>query len=194
MKTNKILLSITTLVMIITLGLASTYANSGNYEDINSNWIADWQEDWDSDWILNSDDEDYIRTYENMKDDDWDWIANKDDEDYEKNPLEDWSNKQENAWNNWTWSLNNQEKLWTNWTGSLNKSENPLKTKYKSTYQEKYSFVFEKLDDSKLNLLINRIDQASEKINNSNSSEATKEKYNAMLWALREMAEENLDN
>jgi len=52
-------------------------------------------QDADGDGIPNKDDEDYEKSYVNMKDDDGDGIPNKDDDDYVK--PQDGSNKSENA-------------------------------------------------------------------------------------------------
>lgn len=100
MKTTKSLLVLITTILVLWLGLASASAMYGertgngiNFTDSNSDWVADCQEDWDNDGILNLDDEDFVRTYPNMKDDDGDWIANRDDEDFVRTPKADWTGK-----------------------------------------------------------------------------------------------------
>jgi len=88
-----------TVLVFIPLVNASVNDQSGsqgsNSVDLNNNGIPDGQEDSDDDGILNKDDEDYEKSYENIKDDDGDGIPNKDDEDYEK-PL-DGSHKPDNV-------------------------------------------------------------------------------------------------
>ncbi len=68
-----------------------------------------------------------------------------------------------------------------------------LKNKYKATYKSKYWSLISKMDDTKLNTFIEKIDSIVEKVNIGDYSDVVKEKYNAMLLALREIAVENLD-
>jgi hypothetical protein len=49
------------------------------------------------------------------------------------------------------------------------------------------------MDDSKLEIFIGKVDDIIEKVNTWNYSDATKEKYNAMLIALKEIAVNNID-
>jgi len=69
---------------------------------------------------------------------------------------------------------------------------NTLKSEYKKTYENKYWEVISKMDDWKLNVLISKIDILIKNTNNWNYSYKIKEKYNAMLEALREIANDNL--
>jgi hypothetical protein len=68
------------------------------------------------------------------------------------------------------------------------------KSSYKKALEKKYAKKIANMSDEKLEVLINRIDAALELINTWNYSDATKEKYTALLEALRDMAEEELDN
>lgn len=72
-------------------------------------------------------------------------------------------------------------------------SNSVLKNQYKVSYDAKYGVALAKLDDAKLNTLIERIDALAEKVQAGNYATTTKQKYSAMLWALRELAVENLD-
>jgi hypothetical protein len=49
------------------------------------------------------------------------------------------------------------------------------------------------MDDSQLETFIGKVDDIIEKVNTWNYSDATKEKYNAMLIALKEIAVNNID-
>jgi hypothetical protein len=62
----------------------------------------------------------------------------------------------------------------------------------KNQYKAKYGNVISKMSDDKLNILIEKIDLLSEKVNAWNYSQVTKQKYNSILSALRELAVENL--
>jgi len=68
-----------------------------------------------------------------------------------------------------------------------------LKAKYKRTYEVKYGSVISSMDDSKLETFIGKIDDVLEKVENGDYSDTTKQKYNAMLIALKEIATDNLD-
>jgi hypothetical protein len=194
MKTNKRFINFVALWLIVLLGISSVSAywewqksgnwtwnntqSKSNFIDTNNDWIADWEEDWDNDGILNKDDEDFENSNINMRDDDNDWIPNKDDEDYLRTQSQDWTNKPTDAWM-WNWN---------------NSSENALlKAKYKNTYENKYGVLIWKMDDEKLNAFIVKIDSLSETFNAWNYSLETKEKFNVMLGALREIAIDNLD-
>ena len=197
MKTTQTLSVALLIAIISTIGLNSVSAygqGNGqgknaqtNFVDTNNNGIADGQEDWDNDGILNKDDEDYEKSYTNMRDDDWDGIPNKDDEDYVRS--QDGTNKPENAWN-WNQSWNSSSMNMGQKQGSTN---SVLKARYKNTYEAKYGSMIEKMDDTQLNALISKIDDISEKVNTGDYSDETKEKFNAMLDALREIATDNLD-
>ena len=68
-----------------------------------------------------------------------------------------------------------------------------LKAKYKNAYAIKYGSIIGKMSDDKIESFVWKIDDLVVKVNNSTASDLTKEKYNAMLMALREIALENLD-
>jgi uncharacterized protein (UPF0305 family) len=72
-------------------------------------------------------------------------------------------------------------------------SNSALKAKYKNTYEEKYWALISKMDDEGLNTFIDKIDDIAETVETWDYSNETKEKFNAMLDALREIAEDNLD-
>ena len=69
-----------------------------------------------------------------------------------------------------------------------------LKAKYKSTYEVKYGSVISKMDDSDLDVFISKIEDILEKVEIGTYSVAVKEKYNAMLLALLEIALDNMDD
>ncbi len=67
--------------------------------------------------------------------------------------------------------------------------------KYKKAINAKYWKIIRFMSDEKLKNLINKIDILSEKIeNSSNYSDTQKQKYRYVLWALKQIAEDNLDD
>jgi uncharacterized protein (UPF0305 family) len=68
-----------------------------------------------------------------------------------------------------------------------------LKNQYKTKYEAKYGSTIAKMTDSQLETFIGKVDDIIEKVNTGDYSEATKEKYNAMLIALKEIAINNID-
>lgn len=101
---------------------------------------------------------------------------------------------QENCDNEWNLDSankgserSNQVNKWQQW--KMQSNYNSLKNEYK----EKYSSTVAKLDNDKLTTLVEKIDELAEKINWWNYSDTTKEKYNSVLLALRELAIENLE-
>lgn len=62
-----------------------------------------------------------------------------------------------------------------------------VKTKYYIVYKNKYWKSISKLSDSKLEIVVERIDDRIAQINAWNYSDDKKEKYNTMLLALREL-------
>jgi hypothetical protein len=50
------------------------------------------------------------------------------------------------------------------------------------------------MDDSQLETFIGKVDDIIEKVNTWDYSDASKEKYNAMLIALKEIAVQNIDD
>ena len=81
-----------------------------------------------------------------------------------------------------------QVNKWKQWQNKSNYNSSE-----KNQYKVKYGTVISKMSDDKLNTLIEKIDILSEKINDWNYSSTTKQKYNSILSALRELAVENLD-
>jgi hypothetical protein len=92
-------------------------------------------------------------------------------------------------WGNKNMQNKSKRYAWLNSNGI----NNSLKAKYKNSYETKYWTVISKMDDDKLTIFIEKVDDIIEKVNNWNYSETTKNKYNAMLNALKEIAEDNLD-
>ena len=77
---------------------------------------------------------------------------------------------------------------------NMNKYSNMslLKARYKNAYMAKFGEVIAAMDDTKLETFIGKIDALVNKIQDGNYSSAIKEKYGAMLWALRDIAMDNL--
>ncbi len=99
-------------------------------------------------------------------------------------------------WYKWTWS-------WSmSWTGNMmnnsywkwwmNNNSN-MRMRYKSNYENKYWDVISKMDDTKLEEFMNRIDELINKINTWDYTDVIKQKYNTMLLVLKEIASDNLD-
>ena len=120
-----------------------------------------------------------------------------------------WSQKMDNH-EKWSWKMkgdrdkkwNMNESKWNNkdimknnnwWNSGKYKNNSVLKNKYKNTYETKYWSVISSMSDEKLNSFISKIDLALVKVNDTNYSDTTKNKYNAILTALREIAEDNLE-
>lgn len=93
------------------------------------------------------------------------------------------------------WKWRDGDSMRNNNSANYNKYANNsvLKAKYKSTYEVKYWSVISKMDDSALENFIGKVDDILEKVATGDYSDATKEKYNAMLLALREIAVDNID-
>jgi len=182
MKTTKIFSAALLIAMISTTGLSSVSAYG--------QWSSMTEEQREE--IQNMTDEEKQEYMEEngkeMRDDDNDGIPNKDDEDYVQTQAKDGTNKSENAWT-WNWDNANE-----NWSENKSDSAKLLKTRYKNTYEDKYGSLISRMDDTKLNVFIEKIDWISEKVNLWDYSEELKEKFNAMLDALKEIAEENLDD
>lgn len=78
---------------------------------------------------------------------------------------------------------------------SENKWENKSSNKYKEVINSKYWKVIDAMSNEKLENLVKKIDVALEKVNSSsNYSSDMKQKYNLILGALKEIAQEKLDN
>ncbi len=84
---------------------------------------------------------------------------------------------------------------WSSMSKSMNGSKVnvSLKNEYKAKYEAKYGSLIEKMTDSQLETFIWKVDDIIEKVNVGSYSEATKEKYNSMLIALKEIAVNNID-
>ncbi len=67
-----------------------------------------------------------------------------------------------------------------------------VKAKYKTIYKKKYGEMMSKLGKDKINNLVWKIDTLIEKVNNWTYSDEKKEKLNAMLESLKEIATERL--
>jgi len=83
------------------------------------------------------------------------------------------------------WKMNKGSNKW-----NINSA---LKNKYKNAYEVKYGSAIAKMNDSYLEAFIWKIDDILVKVKNWNYSDSIKEKYNAMLYALKDIAVNNLD-
>lgn len=82
--------------------------------------------------------------------------------------------------------------------GEMKSSENrnvnsTLKNQYKTSLQEKYGEKISTLDNEKLESVVVKIDDLLEKLNSWKYSSSTVQKYNATLYALREIVVENIE-
>ena len=77
-----------------------------------------------------------------------------------------------------------------------NKSQNStISNKYKEVINSKYWTIISTMSNERLENLVKKIDVALEKVNSSSSySSDMKQKYNLILGALKEIAQEKLDN
>jgi len=187
-NTKKVALTLIATTALLGLGLNSVSAAMWNGQwngqgrtdrtivDTNNNGIADGQEDWDNDGILNRDDDDYEKSYTNMRDDDNDGIANKDDEDYVR--PQDGTNKPENA--------GNGNNAWKKMGNSMNSSDTAKKNQYKNAINEKYGTMISQLDQTKLQTISDKVDA----LLLTTTSEETK----LVLIALKEIIDEQLVN
>ena len=114
-------------------------------------------------------------------------IQKGNDDHSDKGEWKKWE-KNENA-NKWKW--NNDSK--NSWKGQWkNSSTFEL---YKKSVNSKYWSVINAMSNSRLEILIDNIDELLEKIDNSSDySIESKEKYNYILWALKEIAQDKLDS
>jgi len=191
MKTTKTLSIALLIAMISTIGLTSVSAygqGSGQGQNLTAEERAEMQN------MTQEERQAYMEEKGvEMQDDDGDGIPNKDDEDYVK--PQDGTNKSENAWKgksenagSGSGSMNGNSDM-ARWNGN-----SALKAKYKNTYEEKYGDAISRMNDDQLNTFITKIDDISEKVNTGDYSNEKKKKFNAMLDALREIAEDNLDS
>lgn len=86
---------------------------------------------------------------------------------------------------------------WSKWK-QMNSSNwinvnNDLKNQYKAKYESKYGSLISKMGDSELKIFISKINDIIEKVNNWDYSNSTKEKYNSMLIALKEIVMSNMN-
>lgn len=146
---------------------------SFNYTISDWNW---WTDEWNVKITVNNtaSDEDENEDEEN---------ENEDNDNYGKtNSYWKWNWK---AY--WRWSGNSYwEKFKTRW--------NLYKVRYKNTIEHKYWNMISKFTDEKLKIVIWRIDDLVVEINTWDYSSDTKEKYNTMLLAIRELVVENLND
>ncbi len=191
MKITKTLSVALLIAMISTMGLTgvSAYGQwSGQGQNLTAEEKAEMQN------MTQEEKEAYMEEKGiEMQDDDGDGIPNKDDEDYVK--TQDGTNKSENAGQgksenagSGSGSMNGGSDM-SKWNGN-----SVLKAQYKNTYEEKYGDAISKMTDDQLNTFITKVDDIADKVNTGDYSDATKDKYNAMLDALREIAEDNLDS
>lgn len=184
MRTNKTLATLIAVTLITILWISSTFANG--------HWGWQWKGMSDSltteqkAEIENMSDEEKKEYMQNLREENgmttwsgtWEWSK-------------DGENKPENAG---TWEGNGEWKSengqWSENKGNWNSA---LKAKYKNTYEDKYGSLIAKMDNDKLNAFIDKIDGITEKVNNWDYSDETREKFNAMLNALREIATDNIN-
>ena len=191
MKNTKFLSVGLLIAMISTIGLTSVSAygqGNGQGQNLTAEERAEMQN------MTQEERQAYMEEkWVEMQDEDGDGIPNKDDDDYVK--PQDGSNKSENAWKgksenagSGSGSMNGKSDM-SRWNGN-----SALKAKYKNSYEEKYGDAISRMTDDQLDTFITKIDDIAEKVENWDYSDETKEKFNAMLDALREIAEENMDS
>lgn len=105
----------------------------------------------------------------------------------------DTEQSENNTWNaNWK---GNQSQS----TGNIQNKNNEnsynatLQAEYKNTYEAKYWDIISSMDDEKLLTLITKIDELITLVQTEDYTFIVKQKYNAMLYALREIAVESRD-
>lgn len=101
-----------------------------------------------------------------------------------------WQGKWEGKWNG------QGQSIWNKWGNSYSNANNnkyvnsnviSTKNKYKNTVETKYSPLVSRLSEDKVQALIEKIDDVIEDVNTSDKyNEETKEKFTAILLALRE--------
>lgn len=192
MKTNKIISIALLIAMVSTIGLTSVSASYGEWKGQGQNMTEEQREEIQN--MSEEERQEYMEeNWKEMQDDDGDGISNRDD-DFEKS--EDGENKPENAW-----SGEKPENAWNgNQSGNAsdtareNASENSaLKSKYKNSYEDKYGSAISRMNNDQLNVFIDKIDVIAERVETGDYSDETREKFNAMLDALREIATDNID-
>jgi len=111
--------------------------------------------------------------------------------------LPEWigSNKTYQRWfNMWKWQLYMNHYSWNNDMMNNRYGNNVwLRNSYRNTYQTKYWNAISKMDDTKLNEFIWKIDDLITKISDGSYNESVKEKYVSMLQALKDLALDSLD-
>jgi hypothetical protein len=66
--------------------------------------------------------------------------------------------------------------------------------KYKSEFNNKYGKSFEKADEDRLNNLVEKINDFIDKVSSTYYSDELKEKFLPMLFGLRDVIDEKLNN
>ena len=187
MKTTKMISAALLIAMLSTIGLSSVSAygqwnGEGSGNTLTEEQRAEVQN------MTQEEREAYMEeNWREMQDDDNDGIPNKDDEDYERS--EDGENRLENAW---TW--NQSENASDMAREEANQNSALLKARYKNTYKTKYGKAIERMDNEQVDTFIGKINAISEKVEAWDYSYETKEKFNAMLGALKELAEESIED
>ncbi len=186
MKTTKTLSVVLLIAMISTIGLTSVSAY-GQWGGQGQNLTAEERAEMQN--MTQEEKQSYMEEkWVEMQDEDWDGIPNKDDDDYVK--TQDGTNKSDNAGNGWNM---NSSSMKGNSDMDRWNANSALKAKYKNSYEDKYGDAISRMSDDQLNTFITKVDDISEKVNTGDYSDETKEKFNAMLDALREIATDNLD-
>ncbi|MDP2091259.1 MAG: hypothetical protein Q8K30_06715 [Candidatus Gracilibacteria bacterium] len=75
----------------------------------------------------------------------------------------------------------------------LQEKRQEIKQKYSRTYSKKYGYMISKLDETKVNTLITKIDALITDVNNSDKTDETKAKLIAMLESLKELANKRIE-
>lgn len=108
-----------------------------------------------------------------------------------------WSNENMRwQWNGWNSSNVNKGQRWGQQANSnryVNSNVVSMQAKYKDTVETKYSSRLDALDNSQLEILVEKIDALIEKVNTGTYSTVVKEKYTALLLALKEISVEKMD-
>lgn len=159
--------------------------NENNEDEDENNEDEDGNEDddntWEKHWVKNLQKE-YIAELKALKEE-YKWrMWNKDDRkqylDAQKQLRNDYKNQLKEI--TWQWK-------------KTHKYSQAKKNTYKKALDKKYKKKVDKMSDEQLERLLDRIDTAIERIEDSNMSDTKKEKYIALLVALQEVVEEKLN-
>ena len=153
-----------------------------HWNDTFTYTISDWNW-WEDIWVIN--------VTVNEEDEDEDEDENEDEDEDENEDEDEDEDENEELWNRWNW-------VWY-WYGNLKREKYVYKwvfykNRYKITLKNKYWKTISKLNNNKLVIIVWRIDNLIEEVNDWDYSDETKETFNTILLALRELIEENLDN